>query len=788
MSRRLWSGARAGTIIPFVIVLLVAAGVSWRYFVQPVALPGPRIAEPAAQVSFTDFVGAERCAKCHVAEYAVWERSTHGRAGGPASPALVIAPFNGTQIQFADAVVTPRVRNGIYEFVVAWRDEPPRALRVDGVVGGGHIHGGGTQGFVTRYDDGTMRFLPFEWSRQGRTWFCNTNSRTGEGWAPITPATRLAACGDWPPIRVLGDLPRYANCQSCHASQASVALDTATHKYETRVTSLAINCESCHGPGKRHVELAEGGSMEKGADIGLASLATLGKDASLRVCYQCHAVKDQLRAGFLSGDSLFAFYSAKFPLLGDRPLYPDGRIRSFAYQEGHQYSDCYLNGGMTCVSCHAPHDQTYRDVAGTPLQGRFDDRQCTSCHASKADRAREHTHHAPRAASCVSCHMVARQEPETRAMNPGFANGPVVPYKRSDHTISIPRPALDASLGLVSACATCHAGMSVAQQENQIREWWGEEKPLHPLVAQQLRFTPPQSESTAALALLGDGRDTASDRHAFASFAGVSRYLEAYVRTDAPLAQDVERRLRQLGSSPDADVRAAALAALHLTQGGERSTRRWLADALRDAGSVQQPAELALRSRWGVIAGFMGDRYAADGNAVDAIKAYLRALEVQPRSARLLLSLANAQRDGGDPASAVASYQESIALDGTDPLAWVNLGIALGALGDTTASIEALSRAVTLNPAEPLGWFNLGNILLVRGDLPRASAMYARTAALDPSIVPAHFQLARVSLLQADEASALGHLRRGLAFDSTDLQAREMAAELARRLGKAKAP
>jgi hypothetical protein len=52
---------------------------------------------------------------------------------------------------------------------------------------------------------------------------------------------------------------------------------------------------------------------------------------------------------------------------------------------------------------------------------------------------------------------------------------------------------------------------------------------------------------------------------------------------------------------------------------------------------------------------------------------------------------------------------------------------------------------------------------------------------LDPSIVPAHFQLARVSLIGGDSVAALRHLRRGLAFDSSDAQAREMAAYLTNR-------
>jgi len=761
-------------------VSVVAAALFVARSFSDVALPPPREAAQAAPAAPEDFVGADRCADCHATEYAAWTKSTHGLAGGTPSPRLVIAPFSGAPLKFADARVTPRVRAGVYEFVIEQSAEPLRTLRVDGVVGGGHIYGGGTQAFVTQHVDGTWRVLPFEWSRQQRAWFCNTNSRAGNGWAPITPATHLADCGDWPPVRVIGDLPRYANCQSCHASQATVTLDSARHGYTTRATSLAINCESCHGPGRKHVALAAGGTVPRPGDIGVAALVTLDKDASLRVCYQCHAVKDQLRPGFVSGEWLLDYYSLKFPLLGDRPLLPDGRARTFAYQEGHQFSPCYFSGGMTCTSCHDPHTQGYRSVSGVPLQGRFDNRQCTSCHVSKADRVEEHTRHpaGSSGSTCTSCHMPLRQQPDTRAANLQRPTAAAVTYARSDHTISIPRPALDSALGLASACAACHSQMSVAQQERQVREWWGELKPLNATVAAQLRSSPSLPAAEAARLLLGDERQDAGATNAFARFAGIGRFLESYVDPGVELDRDVERRLRQLAASADADLRAVALASLHLAQGDDRGVRRTLAAALRAEG----PRDAALRTRWALALGFKGDQYAAAGDLDKAVTAYTRALEVHPGAARLLLSLANAQRDRGDLAGAIASYRQSVALDSRVPLAWVNLGIALGTQGDTAAAVEALAHAIALDASEPLAWFNLANIFFVRGDLERAASMYERTAALDPSIAPAHFQLARVGLLRRDERAALAHLRRGLVFDTSDASARAMAAALTGRV------
>src|SRR6266704_7203070 len=447
--------------------LLVIAGAVAAWGVlrsRRVVFPAPAPARPQPAVTSADFVGAEACGECHAAKYDAWKHSTHGNAGGPPTPARVIAPFNGRPIRFRDAVVTPSVTAaGAFTFTVAQEGHPPRVFQVDDVVGGGFMAGGGTQAFFSRFPDGTVRFLPFDYSRAEQRWFCNTLGRANRGAVPITPAVALADCADWPPYRILGSSERFQSCQQCHGSQIEVAFDTSSRRYETRFTTLTINCESCHGPGRRHVELARAGRIGAGVDIGMPSLATLTKDQSLQICFQCHAVKTPLEPGY---------FALKLPLLVDTLYFPDGRIRAFAYQEGHLSSDCYLNGSMTCVDCHDPHTQRYRDIYGTALPGRFDDGQCLDCHASKAQPLERHTHH--RAGSpgsrCVACHMPYLQEPSV---------GPQVRYARSDHTIPIPRPLYDTRLGVENACQLCHGDQTAQQLEAQVTAWYGALKP-HP--------------------------------------------------------------------------------------------------------------------------------------------------------------------------------------------------------------------------------------------------------------------------------------------------------------------
>src|SRR5204863_1528083 len=110
---------------------------------------------------------------------------------------------------------------------------------------------------------------------------------------------------------------------------------------------------------------------------------------------------------YLPGDSLEDYFSLKLSLLGDNPFLVDGRVRLFDYQSNHLFSDCYLDGSMTCVDCHDPHSQDYRDINGRSLGGKFDNGQCTDCHASKALSPERHSHHKTGSAGnlCTSCHM-----------------------------------------------------------------------------------------------------------------------------------------------------------------------------------------------------------------------------------------------------------------------------------------------------------------------------------------------------------------------------------------------
>ncbi len=650
-------------------------------------VPPPTRPPVETKPQFEDFAGSDACARCHQKEFDLWKTSTHGRAGGKPGEATIVARFDGQPLRFEDAVVTPTTnRQGGPVFRIQFEGSAPMEIRAEAAVGGGHMQGGGTQSFFTRFADGTMRFLPFDFIRRENLWFVQL--RRDLTWVPVNKDIALGTdLANWPPHRVLGTATEFSNCQNCHGSQVSLRYDVPNRRYETRYHSLTINCESCHGPGKRHIEIVSRPGYEKLPDIGMIPLATLSKDASLKVCFQCHAKKDAIREeDYLPGADLEDYFSLKLALLGNSPFLVDGRVRSFDYQGNHLYSDCYLSGSMSCVDCHEPHGQGYRDVFSRKLIGRFDNGQCTACHASKAIAPERHSHHARDSAGsqCVSCHMPYLQH---------LGVGTNLVYSRSDHSIPIPRPAFDQQLGIENACQKCHHDKDLAWQSAKVKEWYGETKPHAPAIASLIKARDETDPLSAAKLLLQP-----EAKHSMAQAAGLGSWIERFLRPDAmPLDAEAVRRLKELARNPDVDIKALALAALHLITDQDPGVRAFLVEQLRLLG----PREEAVRSRWAIAADTVGSAHAARGDLAGAIRCLEKSLEIKPDNHVTLSHLALARLRSGDATAAAARLRQAIELKPHKAALHFQLAQTHAQQGRIPEAIQSLEEGLKFSPEDP---------------------------------------------------------------------------------------
>lgn len=646
------------------------------------AIPPPESALEQDAIVFEDFVGAEACRTCHAEQYELWKKSVHAQAGGKPDQVKIIAPFNDTPLIFRDARVEPSIKKGgEYVFTIQKEGYNAQEIKVAAVVGGGHMLGGGTQSFFAEFPDGTLKFLPFDFIRDEKTWFVQL--RENNTWVPVSREIALDELANWPPHRILGAEAEHSNCQNCHGSQILVQYDAQTRRYETRYQALQINCESCHGAGRRHVEQMQSNGAQERADIGMRALATLSKDASLQICFQCHATKDVMQEGYLPGKNFDDYYAVKFPILGGAPYLPDGRVRFFAYQENHLYSACYLEGSMTCVDCHDPHAQTYRDASGHALPGRFDNRQCTACHASKAQAAERHSHHRPNSPGnqCVSCHMPYLQHQLV---------GTKLKFARSDHSIPIPRPAFDAQLGIENACSTCHHEKPVAELQVQVEKWYGKLKPHHPQVDNFLRAQQVHDRNLAATLLLND-----MPPHPMAQVANLSQFVQRFLRPNmTELDKDILTRLQRLAGSEDLEVKALALTALHFAAGNDHEVRAFLIDKLQSAGIMEN----ALRRRWAIAMDYLGVVAAEKGEFANAILAHRKALEIIPEDYATLANLGIAYYSHGDLEKAITTFQQALNLRPEKADAYVQLAQAYLAVQKFYAALATVQDGLRHDP------------------------------------------------------------------------------------------
>ena len=710
------------------------------------------------EISMTDFAGSEACASCHREIYDKWEKSTHGNAGDDIENAEVIGKFDGVPRKFKDATVTPYKEGDKLFFKLETEMLPDQVYEVSAVVGGGHMAGGGTQTYFTDFPDGTIRFLPFDYHKTSDQWFGETSGEGG--WLPISEERSIDKILEVFPTRALGFYLNQRNCQECHGSQIHVEYEKELKKYKTQYTSLTINCESCHGPGKAHISKVSKPGWETSADIGMTPLETLNKDESLNICFRCHALKDPLIPGYLPGNDLEAHYGLKYPIHSGTPYLNDGRVKDFGYQQNHLASDCYINGSMTCVNCHDPHSQSYRDINYRELADRYDDAQCTSCHVSKSIAPTSHTFHAEdsEGSKCVSCHMPYLQHKAT---------GSTLRFARSDHTIPIPRPAYDQSIGIENACFSCHQDKTIDWLQKKTEEWYGIIKPHNKLVA-NLGQVHDNMDRTEAGDLLLDG----STGHVIAQMASISQFTNRFLTSDIKdLEPSVIEQLKAFTNSLDIDVKSLALASLHLANDNNLETHNFLVEQLN---AMDEELQRKIRDRWAHAMPYYATKFEQQGDLATAIKTNLKAIEIDPENVPLLLNMARLYEAVGNSREAISFYTQALQIDPDNALGWLNLGNTMLNQGDRSKALAFYKKTLEIDPWNYYAYFNLGKFYYNSGDNDASIEHYKKAIEIYPSLSYVYIHLAVTYIRTKEYDKALTMAKTGVWLDPNDPQGQEI--------------
>jgi len=331
------------------------------------------------------FVGPEKCAECHPAQYEKWSRSRHAKVvrfpdqmveipgmdlnkGLYGSQASVLPP--GITADSVYAIVgTPRTK---YGFLDPWL-----------VRGTYHIEGG-----TLRDLTGTLVAGGNQFSRSWSESLTPDMAKKIAGFVPGFP-TKLADFGDngsniWgmnsygaKNRKVMLFQPASSYCEVCHSFKfdfktTDELVAALGHPEELRkhTISKGITCEECHGAGG-HMVGARGAGMPSNCERCHQRFAWNAEDAAKNPTKPFNS-----------------FFKTACPACGT---------------EGSQsYYTTHKEHGMDCSTCHDPHEVTANDWKD-PYTIPGLKKQCQDCHKDQAAFFAKNTIHGTN--RCTSCHM-----------------------------------------------------------------------------------------------------------------------------------------------------------------------------------------------------------------------------------------------------------------------------------------------------------------------------------------------------------------------------------------------
>jgi DmsE family decaheme c-type cytochrome len=211
----------------------------------------------------------------------------------------------------------------------------------------------------------------------------------------------LTAQAQTPPA---GDYVGADTCTTCHDSEGKSLGRTEHGRAANPRTPMASQgCESCHGPGKAHVD--SGGDVTK-----IRVFPKLAPREVTQVCLTCHNRSDhanwQGSVHEVRNLSCITCHSVHSPKSETGQLKKATQIdlciqchRPEVLKMQRTAHMPVREGKMVCTSCHNPHGSTNLRLLKV---GNYINESCISCHTEK--RGPFLFEHPPGRESCVTCH------------------------------------------------------------------------------------------------------------------------------------------------------------------------------------------------------------------------------------------------------------------------------------------------------------------------------------------------------------------------------------------------
>jgi tetratricopeptide (TPR) repeat protein len=555
-----------------------------------------------------------------------------------------------------------------------------------------HIIGSGNRArsYLHLYSSGELTQLPITWYPQENHW----GMSPGYDKPKHQDFTRRIDYG----------------CMFCHNGYLPLPVGADRYGAEARFPQRlpqGIDCQRCHGPAARHIDLASNGRAKREAiRSAVVNPARLPPELQMDVCQQCH----------------LEITSAKLPQAVrrfNRPTYsfrPGERLSDylvhFDHPRGAGYDDkfeivsaayrlrqskCFQKtaGRLTCTTCHNPHHTLRGEEAVAQFRAA-----CRACHTKIAAPHPDLT-----SSNCATCHMPRRRTDD------------VVHVTMTDHFIQRRKPDHD---------------LLAPRQEKDL-DYHGDIALYDPV-----HLPEPDRDLYLGIALVTNGADRPKGigllERGIAA-AGKAAPLEAYIELAAAYAAEknpaaaAENYRRALEIDSKLPLIRYDLGRTFARLGNNQAAREQYDQAIREDPDLSEA-----HNNLGTLLFLAGDFQRA-------AQEYQSAIRARPINAEAYNNLGNLYAEQNRLQDAQAAIEEALRSDPGFAPASSSLGIILARQGRIDLAIRHFERAVKLDPDSAAAHHNFGRALHSQGKVEAAIVEYRRVIQLDPSLAAAHVSL-----------------------------------------------
>ncbi len=651
----------------------------------------------------SSFVGSDACKSCHQVEYNDWIGSHHEKAMMHATDSTVLGDFNNVSFESKDITTTFYKKGNEYR-IKTQKLSDVREYKITHTFGWEPL-----QQYLVEFPDGKLQAFHIAWDTGEKRWYdlYPDDDFDSEDWMHWTK----------------GSMTWNKMCADCHSTNLQKNYSSETGHYSTSWSQINVSCESCHGAGEAHVNLAKSKNYQSGINPSL--IRQVSSDPAIvqiENCAPCHSRRSSLGTGDLFNGRFLDHYTPD--ILRTNLYFPDGQILEEDYVYGSFVQSKMFQNGVKCTDCHNPHTAELKR-SGNSL--------CTSCHTESYNRP-EHTFHPEETESslCISCHMPGRTY-----MGNDF---------RRDHSFRVPRPDQSINFGTPNACIGCHDDKSNEWASKAIEQWYGLERSPH--FSDILVHGPDPDATNELIALAKD-----------LSEPGIARATAVDFLANIPSETAYQSVLLAL-KDRDALVRVSALQNLIQLQKEDRI--QFAAPLLNDPiRSVRVAAALVLAD---LSITEIPIRY--QENFSMAYEELMTKLNHNIDFSSGQMQMAQLYDRKGNAEQAILAYRKTLTMDSLMPGVRINLARLYSMESKTDEAVDVLQTAVAINPENVHALYALGLILAEVGRGEEAILYFTRAAEIVPGDLRIYYNWGLMLHQLSKSEEAVDVFRNALSINS----------------------